>query len=76
MLESQENWNLLLKHMARLRPQWAVITEDDIVRFVTRQLVLSTKIFRDLEVEFNLEEFDTTFTPNYGIVVSMKRIQK
>ncbi len=60
--------------MARLRPQWAIIIEDDIIRFITKQFVVSSKIFRDLEVEFKLEEFDITYTPSYGIVISMRRI--
>ena len=72
MLESQQKWNLLLKHMSLLRPQWGIIIEDDIIRFITKQAIVSTKIFRDLEVEFKLEEFETGYTPNYGIVVSMK----
>lgn len=62
----------VLMHIAKTRPLWKVMLEDDKIRFITGQLVLSYDIIRDLELEFKMQTEDIIFTPNYGITVSMR----
>ncbi len=62
----------VLQYIARTRPQWRVMLEDEKIRLITGQLILNWNIIRDLETEFKLVTEDIIFTPNYGITVSMK----
>jgi hypothetical protein len=72
MLNLIEQSKRLLQYLATERPQWRIILEDNKVRLITGQLVLSWRILLELETRFGLEVEDVIYTPNYGITVSVK----
>lgn len=60
----------MVKYILANRQHWKVMFEGNVFRIVTAQQVLSWSIIRDMEEKYNMEIFDVTCTPTYGIVVS------
>ena len=69
-MQLSENSEKMVKYILANRQHWKVMFEGNVFRIVTRQQVLSWPIIRDIERKYNMEIFDVTCTPTYGIVVS------
>jgi len=69
-MQLSESSQLMVKYILANRQHWRVMFEGNVFRIVTNQQVLSWSIIRDIERKYNMEIFDITCTPTYGIVVS------
>ena len=69
-MQLSENSEKMVKYILANRQHWRVMFEGNVFRIVTNQQVLSWSIIRDIERKHNMEVFDVTCTPTYGIVVS------
>jgi len=69
--ESSQN---MVKYILGQRQHWRVMFEGNVFRLVTGQQVVSWSLIREIEEKYNMEIFDVTCTPTYGIVVSFNSI--
>lgn len=63
----------MIKFILSQRQHWRVLMEGTVFRIVTNQQVLAWPLIRDIEEKYELEIFDVTCTPMYGIVVSFNQ---
>ncbi len=60
----------LSKYVIANRMHWRFMMEGNIIRIVTNQQILAWEFVKELEKKFNLEVFEISNTPTYGMVIS------
>ena len=69
-MQLSESSEKMVNYIISNRQHWRVMFEGTVFRIVTNQQVVSWSIIEDIEEKYNMDIFDVTCTPTYGIVVS------